>query len=82
MAEWLSHAQQQGNSKHGKAGTGLALDLNLEKLPGLGTVLHGCTALVSLEATGNSLTSLEGEGSLTELASALQAARQLHSLAV
>lgn len=57
LAEWAAQRRQH---KSVEAGSGVTLDLSLEKLSGFGDLLHGCAWLVSLEATGNNITSLAG----------------------
>ena len=62
LAEWMSERRQHSHGRHSvaAAGSGVILDLSLEKLPGFGDLLHTCAWLVSLEATGNNITSLAG----------------------
>lgn len=58
LAEWLP--QRHSNANPAALGSDVAVDFSLEDLSGFGDLLQHCTGLTSLEATGNSITSLAG----------------------
>lgn len=60
LAEWVSHSQTTGHNPAAAVGPSVAVDFSLENLSGLEHLLHHCAGLTSLEATGNSITSLAG----------------------
>ena len=58
LADWLP--QRHSNAHPAAMGSDVALDFSLENLSGFGDLLRNCAGLTSLEATGNSITSLAG----------------------
>ena len=58
LAEWLPQRHSNGNPD--AVGSSVAVDFSLENLSGFGELLQHCAELTSLEATGNSITSLAG----------------------
>ena len=58
LADWLFQSHHHGIAA--AAGRSVAFDFSLENLHGLAHLLQNCSGLTSLEATGNSITSLAG----------------------
>ena len=58
LAEWLP--QHHSSANPAALSSDVAVDFSLENLSGFGDLLRYCAGLTSLEATGNSITSLAG----------------------